>query len=181
MMRTLVVAGLPLVLLGLLGGCASLSEGECRHSDWYDIGFRDGRQGAPPDRVSRHAEACGEHGVAPDRARYREGHEAGLQHYCTRHSGFTAGESGAAYHNVCPAAEEGAFLEGYTLGQALHRVRGRLSAIDYDIGHLDERIASEETDKKELPGLIYRRVQLEGERGEAREELRRLESEADTI
>ena len=167
--------------LGLLGGCATLSEGECRSSDWYDIGFRDGRQGAPPDRVSRHAQACGEHGVAPDRARYLEGHESGLQHYCTRHNGLSTGESGANYQNVCPPGEEDAFLEGYALGQALHRVRSRLSSIDYDIGHLDKAIASDETDKKELTGLIYRRVQLEGERGEAREELRRLEFEAQSI
>ena len=167
--------------LGLLGGCATLSEGECRTSDWYDIGFRDGRQGAPPDRVSRHAEACGEHGVAPDRARYLEGHDAGLQHFCTRHNGLATGESGSGYQNVCPPGEEDAFLEGYVLGQALNRVRSHLSSIDHDIGYLDKAIASDETDKKELSGLIYRRVQLEGERGEAREELRRLETEADSI
>jgi hypothetical protein len=60
-------------------------------------------------------------------------------------------------------------------------VRSRLSALDYEIQGLDQSIASEETEKKELAALIYRRVQLEGERGEAREELRRLETEADTI
>jgi len=182
MIRTLVITScVALALLSLLSGCATLSEGECLHSDWYDIGFRDGRQGAPPDRISRHAEACGEHGIAPDRARYIDGHEAGLEHYCTRHSGLAAGQSGAAYQNVCPLPEEDAFLAGYSVGHALYRVHGRLSSLDYEIGHLDELIASDETDKKELPGLIYRRVQLEGERGEAREELRRLEWEADSI
>jgi hypothetical protein len=78
-------------------------------------------------------------------------------------------------------AEEDAFLSGYSVGQALHRVRGRLSSIDYEIQGLDKSIGAEETDKKELASLIYRRVQLEGERGEAREELRRLELEADNI
>lgn len=167
--------------LGLLGGCATLSEGECRNSDWYDIGFRDGRLGEPQDRLSRHAGACADHGISPDRARYLEGHEAGLQHYCTQHSGLAVGQSGAAYQGVCPAAEEDAFLSGYAVGQALHRVRSRLSSIDYEIQGLDKSIGSEETDKKELPSLIYRRVQLEGERGEAREELRRLEIDADSI
>ncbi|HJS21929.1 MAG TPA: DUF2799 domain-containing protein [Steroidobacteraceae bacterium] len=167
--------------LGLLGGCATLSESECRNSDWYDVGFRDGRLGEPQDRVSRHAGACADHGVAPDRTRYLEGHQAGLEHYCTQHNGLRAGESGAAYQGVCPVGEEEAFLSGYQVGHSLHRVRSRLSAIDYEIQGLDKSIAAEETEKKELATLIYRRVQLEGERGAAREELRQLELEADAI
>lgn len=167
--------------LGLLGGCATLSEGECRTSDWYDIGFRDGRRGEPQDRISRHAGACADHGVAPDRARYLEGHQAGLEHYCTQHNGLAAGQSGAAYQGVCPVGEEEAFLSGYSVGHALHRVRSRLGALDSEIQDLDRAIGAEEIDRKELTALIYRRVQLEGERGEAREELRRLETEADSI
>jgi hypothetical protein len=167
--------------LGLLGGCATLSETECRSSDWYDIGFRDGRNGEPQDRISRHAGACADHGVAPDRARYLEGHEAGLTHYCTQHNGLRAGESGSTYQGVCSLGEEDAFLSGYQVGHALYRARSRLSAIDHEIQGLDKSIADEETEKKELATLIYRRVQLEGERGATREELRRLEIEADAI
>jgi hypothetical protein len=167
--------------LGLLGGCATLSETECRSSDWYDIGFRDGRNGEPQDRISRHAGACADHGVAPDRARYLEGHEAGLTHYCTQHNGLRAGESGSTYQGVCSLGEEDAFLSGYQVGHALYRARSRLSAIDHEIQGLDKSIADEETEKKELATLIYRRVQLEGERGATREELRRLETEADAI
>jgi hypothetical protein len=174
----LCISALP---LSLLGGCATLSESECRNSDWYDIGFRDGRTGEPQDRISRHAGACAEHGVAPDRARYLDGHEAGLEHYCTQHNGLATGQSGAAYQGVCPAGEEEAFLSGYSVGQALYRVRSRLSSLDHEIQGLDKSIAAEDVEKKELATLIYRRVQLEGERGEAREELRRLETEADTI
>ena len=182
MNRNLVTAPcVMLALLAFLSGCATLSEGECRNSDWYDIGFRDGRQGEPQDRISRHAGACADHGVAPDRARYLEGREAGLEHYCTQHNGLVAGESGAAYQGVCPVAEEEAFLSGYSVGHALHRVRSRLSALDSEIYSLDKSISSEETDKKELTSLIYRRVQLEGERGEAREELRQLEFEANAL
>jgi hypothetical protein len=167
--------------LSLLGGCATLSEGECRSSDWYDIGFRDGRLGEPQDRISRHAGACAEHGVTPDRGRYLEGREAGLVQYCTQHNGLAVGESGASYQGVCAVSDEDAFLSGYSVGQALHRVRSRLSSVDYEIQGLDKSIAAEGVDKKELTTLIYRRVQLEGERGEMREELRRLEIEADSI
>ncbi|HSC07416.1 MAG TPA: DUF2799 domain-containing protein [Steroidobacteraceae bacterium] len=173
--------GIGMLSLGLLGGCATLSEGECRNSDWYDIGFRDGRTGEPQDRLSRHAGACADHGIAPDRERYLQGHDAGLELYCTQHNGLVAGESGATYQGVCRLGEEDAFLSGYQVGHALYRVRSRLSSIDSEIQGLDKSIAAEETEKKELANLIYRRIQLEGERGAAREELRQLEVEADAI
>ena len=170
-----------LLTLLLLGGCASLSESECLHSDWYDIGFRDGRQGVPADQLSKHAEACGEHGVKPDRERYIDGHESGLRHYCTRHNGLAVGESGSAYQNVCHADVEEDFLSGFSLGQAIYRWRSRLAELDAEAARLEEGITSEKTEKKELQALIARRVQLEGERGAARSELYRLEREADAF
>lgn len=176
MKLTIRLAAAALVLA--LSGCATLSEEECRFSDWYDLGYRDGRQGRPADRVSEHAQACGEHGVKPDRERYFSGHEDGLSSYCTLHNGFQIGENGGGYANVCPSPSEEDFLRGYSVGQALHRVRGRLYSIDAEIQSLDGRIGDEKTEKKELTALIYQRVQLEGERGEAREELRNLENEA---
>lgn len=166
------------VLLLSLGGCATLSEEECRFSDWYDLGYRDGRQGRPADRISEHAQACGEHGVRPDRDRYLSGHQDGVGSYCTLHNGLQVGENGGAYYNVCSSPSEEDFLRGYSVGNALHRVRGRLSSIESEIHALDGRIKDEKTEKKEMPSLIYQRVQLEGERGEAREELRNLEAEA---
>lgn len=169
-----------LLLLGL-SGCATLSEDECRYSDWYDLGYRDGRQGRPADRVSEHAQACGEHGVKPDRSRYLSGHTDGVATYCTAHNGLRVGENGGGYANVCPRFEEEEFLRGYSLGQALYRVRSRLNSLDSEIDQLDNRISDEKTEKKEMPSLIYRRVELEGERGAALEELRQLEMQADTF
>jgi hypothetical protein len=165
-------------LLLALGGCASLSEEECRFSDWYDLGYRDGRQGRPADRISEHAQACGEHGLRPDRERYLSGHQDGIGSYCTLHNGLKVGENGGAYYNVCSPDNEQDFLRGYSVGHALHRVRGRLNSIESEIYALDGRISDKETEKKELPALVYQRVQLEGERGEAREQLRNLEAEA---
>lgn len=173
------LAAIALVLT--LSGCATLSEEQCRFSDWYDLGYRDGRQGKPADRISEHAQACGEHGIRPDRDRYLAGHEDGVGSYCTLHNGLQVGEGGGAYYNVCTSLSEEDFLRGYSLGQALHRVRGRLSSIDYEIHSLEARINDEKTEKKEMTSLIYQRVQLEGERGEAREELRNLEAEAHAL
>jgi hypothetical protein len=174
-----------LLALAALGGCATLSESECRHSDWYDIGHRDGRQGAAPDRVSRHAEACAEHGIAPDRERYLDGHREGLVSYCTRHSGLAAGQSGATYQGVCPDFAEAEFMQGYSLGQALHRARGRLQSLESEIRHVDARIRNEDRKKDEprrteveIATLVVERVQLERERTLALEDLRRLEWDA---
>lgn len=49
-------------------------------------------------------------------------------------------------------------------------MRGRLSSIDYEIPSVEARINDENTEKKEMTALIYPRVQLEGERGEAHED-----------
>lgn len=56
------------ILLGGLAGCAT----GCG-SDWFEIGQRDGRLGADP-QVEGYAARC----PAVDRARYAEGHQAGL-------------------------------------------------------------------------------------------------------
>jgi hypothetical protein len=169
---------LALLALASMGGCASLSESECRMSDWYDIGFADGRQGRPTDHINRHVRACGEHGYAPDRDRYRHGHDAGLENYCTPHNGLAAGRSGHAYHGVCAHHDERGFMAGYSLGNSLHRAYGRLHSIDHEISSVQTKLKDKETSDDDRAVAIYRRVQLEGERGAARAEVDRLEWEA---
>ena len=57
-----------LYVLALLGGCASVSAGDCG-GDWYATGARDGRLGATPQAQS-YAARCG---VAVDEKRYSDG------------------------------------------------------------------------------------------------------------
>ncbi|HKZ72614.1 MAG TPA: DUF2799 domain-containing protein [Steroidobacteraceae bacterium] len=170
-------AVLALLALASLGGCASLSESECRMSDWYDIGFADGRQGRPSDHINRHVKACGEHGLAPDRERYRDGHFSGLESYCTPHNGLAAGRSGNAYYGVCANHDERGFMAGYSLGNTLHRAYGRLHSVDSEISSVEAKLKDKETTDEDRAVAIYRRVQLEGERGAARVEVDRLEWE----
>lgn len=102
----------------LLAGCASLSEKECRSGDWAAIGRADGERGAPLAELTRHREACAEHGVTPDGARYRQGHAEGLKAYCTPSGGYLAGRRGDAYREACPAgATEAKFLEAFRRGR----------------------------------------------------------------
>ena len=55
-----------------LCGCAGLSEVDCRHADWYDLGFRDAIFELRPQEVA-YAESCSKHGVSVDAARYLRG------------------------------------------------------------------------------------------------------------
>ena len=170
-----------LVALATLAGCATLSESECRMSDWYDIGFRDGRQGRPADRINEHVKACAEHGTVPERERYLDGHFAGLESYCTPHNGLSVGRSGNAYYGVCVRHDESAFMSGYSLGNALHRARGRLYAINSEIASVESKLKDKESTDEDRAVAIFRRVQLEGERGAATQEVDRLEWEAQSF
>jgi hypothetical protein len=62
-----------IVLLALaLGGCAGLSEADCRSADWYDLGFRDAIF-ALRSQEPLYAQACATHGVKIDALRYGQG------------------------------------------------------------------------------------------------------------
>jgi hypothetical protein len=172
---------LAVLVIASLGGCASLSESECRMSDWFDIGFRDGRQGRPADRITEHVKACAKHGTAPERARYLDGHFAGLGSYCTPHNGLAIGRAGNSYHSVCVSHDERAFMSGYSLGNSLHRAHGRLHYINDEISGVEAALKDKETSDEDRAAAIYRRVQLEGERGAAAAEVDRLEWEAQSF
>lgn len=111
----------------LLSGCATgLSKDECRVADWRTIGYEDGLRGAPAERIGTHRVACARHAVAPDLAAYSQGRERGLAEYCQPRNGFRAGLGGRGYANVCPAAAEPAFIDGYRYGRQIHDARAEL-------------------------------------------------------
>lgn len=101
----------------VLGGCATLTASECRRGDWEALGREDGARGVPAQELERHREACVKHGLAPDAARYRAGHEQGLAGYCTPRGGYLAGRRNEPYHDVCAGAKETAFLEARRRGR----------------------------------------------------------------
>jgi hypothetical protein len=165
-------AGTAVVTLAALAlaGCASLSARECRGGDWYSIGLRDGAAGRAEDYVSQHAAACQEFGVAPDRDRWLEGRERGLERFCTARNGYRIGEVGGSYQHVCFAGAELEFRRGYDLGLRMNRVQGRLDRIENEIrtieGTLGARAGSLTEDERQR--LNYRLRALEYERGYVR-------------
>jgi hypothetical protein len=119
------VAGLSAATL--LGGCATgLGKDECRMADWRTIGYEDGLNGLPADRIGAHRVACAKHQITPDLAAYTEGRERGLLEYCQPRNGFRAGINGWSYANVCPGATEPSFVQGYRVGREIHDARSEL-------------------------------------------------------
>ncbi|MDQ8023065.1 MAG: DUF2799 domain-containing protein [Moraxellaceae bacterium] len=135
-----------LLWLGLLSGCASLSEKECRTADWQQIGYRDGSNGYPRSRAVDHAQACRKLGVSVDEPRYFAGHAQGLQRYCTPDNGLRAGLSGQAYANVCPADLAVAFEERYSAGREVWHQRRRIDELDNERRSLEYQLSRAKTD-----------------------------------
>jgi len=103
-------------MLLMVAGCASVSKEDCLLTDWYEIGRMDGRQGKPRTAFQGRAKACLEHGISADRQAYYNGHDQGLNYYCTEQMGFELGQKGLAYNSVCPLPLEPNFRAGYNKG-----------------------------------------------------------------
>jgi hypothetical protein len=128
----------------VLGGCASLTEQQCRTADWYAIGERDGRDGYGDGRIDEHAKACAELGIEPDRTSWAAGRADGLARYCTPRRGYEVGESGGLYGGVCGPETEPGFLRGYDVGRDLADARARLTTLDTELRYLDGVLADAE-------------------------------------
>jgi Protein of unknown function (DUF2799) len=141
-----------LPLLGLaLSGCASMSEQECLVSDWRTVGFEDGAAGRPVETIGSYRETCAKHGVAPDLASYRAGHEEGLASFCQPSRGFEVGRRGGTYRGVCPSALEVSFLDGYNEGRHLYTLESAVRSITSRIAQNNKTLdgLKKETTSKE--------------------------------
>jgi hypothetical protein len=139
-----------LLSLLALGGCAgSLSKSQCLAEDWETVGFRDGIAGAQSSALLNHQNACGKHGIVPERNAYLAGWRDGVEQYCQASNGFAVGDRGGRYGNVCPPHLQGAFLTAYRDGRQLHLARAAVAEIDQAIAQRENRlqqIKSELTD-----------------------------------
>lgn len=132
----------------LLGGCASLTEEECRAGDWASIGQSDGAEGRAADaQFARHVKACEKVAVTPDKASWQDGYARGLQTYCTPLTGLREGLAGRRYRDVCQAAVEAAFLQGFDLGTADNKARAKVEDLRREISAL-------QASNRRLTGLL---------------------------
>lgn len=177
-MRT--ALGCTLVMLAMTG-CASLSERQCRAEDWYQIGFSDGVNGARPDRVSSHGEACAKYSIQVDSQQYEFGRRDGLIHYCTTARGLGVGQEGMSYTGVCEGTREADFIRGWRVGRQFHEIDARLASIDSDMRMYRNRLSDKDLDdtqrrriERVYRDLSYERSRLEADRRQLEWELPRL-------
>ena len=126
----------------LLSGCASLSESQCMAGDWQTVGYRDGLAGHQSAQLLTHQNACGKHGVVPDRTAYLNGWEEGVDRYCQPTNGFLLGERGAGYTNVCPVHQQAAFYSAYQEGRQLHLANVEITQLNRSITEKTNRLKS---------------------------------------
>lgn len=117
----------------LLPACASISEEECVAGNWADLGYRDGVNGKPRDRIAKYVETCGEYGTGVDRPAYLASYETGLTHYCTYEKGFERGQNGNSYNTVCAGPMAVDFRAGYDEGYFEYELRQRYSQYESEI------------------------------------------------
>ena len=136
-----------LAALVLLGGCASLSEEQCRLADWQRIGTDDGAHGHAESRLAEHAEACAKIGIRPDAAQWRAGWDQGVWMYCTPQVGWREGLAGQGYQGVCRGRNEAAFVQAYEAGREIHRLQSRIDSAHREQQHLQRQLREAPNDK----------------------------------
>jgi hypothetical protein len=167
--------------LGLLGGCATLSESQCVASDWQTVGYSDGVAGIQSSQLLRHQNACVKHGVIPDREAYLVGWEKGVRRYCVPENGFNAGESGKPYTNVCPIELQPSFHAAYQEGRQLFIARSEIDAINRQIAQKEQRLRQIEEDIAAAEARLIDDASSPGERRTLLSRTRSLAEEHGTL
>jgi len=154
-----------ILLAALISGCATLSEEECRRSDWYNIGFQDGLNGSPLSRMAGHREACAKYSILLDKHKYMRGYDEGLDRYCVPTNGYVIGRKGKTYHGVCSGANAELFLENYMKGKRAYDIERRLSGISREIDDIEKTLDDKKDLNKDERRLLRRKlIELERER-----------------
>jgi len=168
----------------LLAGCATLSESQCVASDWRTVGYSDGLKGVPASQLLKHQNACVKHGVVPDRDEYLAGWNDGIEQHCQPDNGFSVGERGAAYSNLCPEHLQEAFYAAYQDGRQLYlakteisRLERQVSQKEYRLKQLKGEISSAESNLISDQTTAERRVELLSRTKELAKEQGQLEAE----
>jgi len=151
-------------------GCATMTEGQCLTADWYEQGYRDGRQGFPASRVIDHRDACAVVGVVPDMEEYDVGRDRGLEVYCEPSNAIALGRAGGGYANVCPIRLEERFLFYYRQGLLVHEAQENLDSLSRQSRVLQDSLEKTE-DAEEQKRLRGELRDLDGRLERARENL----------
>lgn len=151
---------LAILLLLPLAACATLSEDQCRSGDWEAIGARDGAAGRTSDYVEKHAKACVDYGIAPNRALWEKGRQKGLPLYCRPGNAWEEGADGRRLSPVCPAAQTAELQRANSRGLTYHRIGEDIAEAEREISLIGSRLASLPADDPERLALLNERSLL---------------------
>ncbi len=138
-----------LFLFLFISGCATLSESECIHGDWFEIGQTDGRNGYKSSRVEKHSKACQKTNTNVDFDAYMQGRKDGLKYYCSPQNGFDSGLEGSYYNKVCPIELEREFLEYYSYGKEIYIVNNEISSVENEMDQKERELEDDDTTDEE--------------------------------
>jgi len=187
-MRSFTITFFVMLTLSLTS-CATLSEDECLAMDWALIGFEDGAEGFPPQRIGQHREACAKFGVTPNTQAYRRGRDDGLREYCRPANAYSVGMDGKEYKGVCPSSMADAFSDAYEDGRHLHQLKetvqhtnseittdeSRLDKNERSLVKLEEKLVNGNNTTEERQNLVVANRELAEEIGHLRHHLRDLQ------
>ena len=81
------IKGLVLAAALLAGGCAGMTQTECRTSNWYEVGYRDGDIYGLRPQIDQYAHQCSAFGVNPAEKEYIAGWVDGYREFIHRMTG----------------------------------------------------------------------------------------------
>ncbi|WP_313072366.1 DUF2799 domain-containing protein [Melaminivora sp.] len=136
----------------LLGGCAAMSEEECRSANWFDRGQRDALSGHSRSYLGDIREACAKARVVPDAAQYYDGWNRGIVQFCTPANGARWGREGRSYSNSCPAELEAGFAQRYHEGRRVWNAEQNLKRLQNELNDKQRALdkASKDSERAEL-------------------------------
>jgi hypothetical protein len=73
--------GLVLLVAALVAGCVSMTEAECRSTNWYQLGERDGLIYGMRPQIDQYAHQCSQFGVQPAEKDYITGWTDGYREH----------------------------------------------------------------------------------------------------
>ena len=132
------------VWVASLMACAHSSLEDCYTTDWFGLGHRDGRVGAPVSVFETYLAACREAEARPDREAYENGRRLGLALYCTEQNGFRTGRGGRVYHHVCPPELERSYLAGRALGMRMQGCAAEILVWEQHLTSLERALSTRE-------------------------------------
>jgi hypothetical protein len=139
-------------LVGLLAGCATISEESCLAGNWESLGYDEASAGGSRDNFGSIVKDCAKHNVTADRISYMRGYDQGLAQYCVYDRGYDRGAAGGTPLAECVRAGFTDYADGVEAGRYEYELRQAHSSMvkDYrqireNIEDLERRIAEDDT------------------------------------